>query len=273
MAEPRTYAAKAKINLTLHVGALRSDGYHPVDSLVVFADIGDQLTFTPAEETTLDITGADELPTGQDNIILRTMHQIGAPPHAIHLAKHLPVSAGIGGGSANAGTVLRAFSSEISDHDLAYTLGADVPVCRLSRTARMSGMGEHVAAIPDLGQIYAVLVNPGVAVSTAAIFKAFDSVPRAASPRALSNTGDLVSRALAGTNDLQDVAIAQAPVIGDVLRALAQQPACQLARMSGSGATCFGLFRSVAQAQTAADAISAQHPTWWVQACRLGDPS
>jgi len=109
--------AKAKINLTLHVGAVRTDGYHPVDSLVVFADIGDDLSFTPAQSSTLTIEGADDLPTGPDNIILRAMDAISAPPHHIHLTKNLPVSAGIGGGSANAGAVLRSFPHDLTDHN------------------------------------------------------------------------------------------------------------------------------------------------------------
>ncbi|WP_427451904.1 4-(cytidine 5'-diphospho)-2-C-methyl-D-erythritol kinase [Litorimonas sp. WD9-15] len=267
----RTETARAKVNLTLHVGAVRADEYHPLDSLVVFADIGDHLTFTPVEETRLTITGADDLPTGPDNLILRAMTLAQAAPHHIHLQKNLPVSAGLGGGSANAGAVLRMFENSMSDHDLAYQLGADIPVCRWSRTAMMRGIGEEVELLPGLGQLSAVLVNPGVAVSTGVIFKSMDAKPRAAEPKPNATSGDLLSLALAGVNDMQDFAIAQAPVISDVLRALAQQPDCQLARMSGSGATCFGIFRSDAQAVAFATSLSAAQPDWWVRACKLGD--
>jgi len=128
-----------------------------------------------------------------------------------------------------------------------------------------------VRALPGLGQLSTVLVNPGVAVSTGAIFKAFDSKERPEHPHPTPASGNLLSRAMAGENDLQDVAMTLAPIISDVLRALAQQPDCQLARMSGSGATCFGIFRSDAQAEAAAAAIQTAHPDWWVQACHLGD--
>lgn len=270
-AETHTEIARAKVNLTLHVGAARDDGYHPLDSLVVFADFGDRLWFEPSGDTKLTIRGADDLPTDGSNLILRAMGLAKAASHHIILDKDLPISAGLGGGSANAGAVLRVFNSDISDRDLAFKLGADVPVCRLSKTAMMSGIGETVVPLSGLGQLSAVLVNPGVAVSTGAIFRAMDRTPRAAQPRQTSASGDLLSRALVGENDMQDAAISQAPIIADVLRALSQQAGCELARMSGSGATCFGIFRSDAQAQAVVQAIEAAHPDWWVRDCRLGD--
>jgi len=245
--------ARAKVNLTLHVGAVRDDGYHPIESLVVFADIGDELTFEAADETRLTIAGADELPTDGNNLII-------------------PVSAGLGGGSANAAAVLRQFNSDQSDTKLAFDLGADVPVCRASQTALMRGIGEDVTLLTGLGQLSAILVNPSVAVSTGAIFKAMDAQPRRIYPNATASQGDLLSRALSGANDMQEAATLQAPIIADVLRAVAQQTGCALARMSGSGATCFGIFRSDAQAQAAAKIIAQAQPGWWVRACRLGDP-
>ena len=135
----------------------------------------------------------------------------------------------------------------------------------------MEGIGEVITPQAGLGQLSAVLINPGVAVSTGAIFKAMDAAPRAEIPAMTSRQGDLLSRALSGENDMQEMAIMQAPVIADVLRALAQQTGCELARMSGSGATCFGIFRSDAQAAAAASHLSTAQPEWWVQACRLGD--
>ena len=271
MGEKMQQLARAKINLTLHVGALRDDGYHSVDSLVVFADIGDDLVFEPAGETTLTIHGADDLPTDANNLILRAMAMIDAAPHHIELSKNLPVSAGLGGGSANAAAVLRQFGTALTDAQLAFKLGADIPVCRGSRTAMMRGIGEDVTPLLGLGKLSAVLVNPGVAVSTGAIFKAMDAAPRAQNPRPNADSGDLLSRVLSGDNDMQDFAIAQAPEILDVLRALAQQSGCELARMSGSGATCFGIFRSDAQAAAAAKSIADAQASWWVRACRLGD--
>jgi len=268
-----TELARAKVNLTLHVGALRSDGYHPVESLVVFADIGDRLSFEPAPTTSLTIHGTDVLPSDGSNLIIRAMETIKAPPRDVVLTKELPISAGLGGGSANAAAVLRQFEHAISDEELAFNLGADVPVCKMSRTAMMEGIGEVITPQPNLGSLSAVLINPGVAVSTGAIFKAMDSAPRAIEPAITSRNGDLLSRAVSGENDMQEAAISQAPIISDVLRALAQQTGCELARMSGSGATCFGIFRSDAQAKAAEQAISSAQPDWWVRACRLGDRS
>ena len=272
MSAGRRELARAKVNLTLHVGAMRDDGYHPLDSLVVFADIGDELEFNPAEKkTSLTIEGSKELLVDKQNSVLRAMNFVSAPPHHILLKKHLPVSSGIGGGSADAAAVLRKFPTDFSDHQLAFDLGADVPICLHSKTCRMTGIGENISFLPNLGQLSAVLVNPRVPVSTGEIFEQFDGVPRPSEAKPNTNSGGLLSRALSGENDLQDVAISKAPVIAEVLRALAQQSGCELARMSGSGATCFGLFRSNAQANAAAKSIANAQKNWWVQACRLGD--
>lgn len=272
MSAGRRELARAKVNLTLHVGGRRNDGYHPLDSLVVFADIGDELEFEPAgKKTVLTIEGAKELPVNEQNSVLRAMNFVSAPPQHIRLNKHLPVSSGIGGGSADAAAVLRKFPADFSDHQLAYDLGADVPICFHSKTCRMTGIGENISFLPNLGQLSAVLVNPRVAVSTREIFEQFDGVRRDVEAKPNADTGDLLSRAMSGENNLQEVAISKAPVIAEVLRALAQQTGCELARMSGSGATCFGLFRSDAQANAAATAISSVQAHWWVQACRLGD--
>ena len=264
--------ARAKVNLTLHVGARRDDGYHALDSLVVFADVGDELEFKPSEDKThLTIQGAKELRVNEENSVLKAMKLVSAPPHHIQLTKYLPVSSGIGGGSADAAAVLRQFPTDFSHGELAFSLGADVPICLHSKTCRMTAIGEIISFLPNLGQLSAVLVNPRVAVSTGEIFRQFDQVTRALVPKPNAETGDLLSRALSGENDLQDVAISKAPIIATVLRSLAQQPGCELARMSGSGATCFGIFRSDAQAKAAAELILAAQPKWWVAPCRLGD--
>jgi 4-diphosphocytidyl-2-C-methyl-D-erythritol kinase len=270
--------ARAKINLTLHVGRVIHDpsdaffGYHPLDSLVVFADVGDDIAMRPADKTHLTIAGpfGEGLTAEADNLILRALAAAKARPYSVTLQKNLPVSAGIGGGSANAAAVLRLCG--VNDLGVAVSLGADVPVCLHSKTAHMTGIGEDVKVMPDMGQLHALLINPRVAVSTGAIFKAFDAAPDIReTPRPMKASGDLLSRALDGRNDLEPIAMAQAPVIGDVLRLLASQNGCQLARMSGSGATCFGLFESDNTLRRAEAAIRAQAPDWWIQPTLLGD--
>ena len=225
-----------------------------------------------AEKTTLSIGGpfGMGLTAEGDNLILRALMAAKAEQQYVTLEKHLPVSAGIGGGSANAAAVLRMCG--VDDLHIAVSLGADVPVCLRSETAHMTGIGEDVTLMPGLGQLHALLVNPRVAVSTGAIFKAFDAAPDIReTPRPMKTSGDLLSRALDGRNDLEPIAMAQAPVIGDVLRVLASQNGCQLARMSGSGATCFGIFESDRALRHAEAAIRAQAPDWWVRAAMLGD--
>ena len=247
-------------------------GYHPLDSLVVFADIADVLEMAPAKATALSISGpfGAGLTAEKDNLILRALTAAKAGPQDVHLIKNLPISAGIGGGSANAAAVLRMCG--VDDLRIAIGLGADVPVCLRSETAHMTGIGEDVTPMPHLGQLHAVLINPGVAVSTGGIFKAFDAAPNIReTPRPMKSSGDLLARALDGRNDLEPIAIAQAPVIGDVLRLLASQNGCQLARMSGSGATCFGLYESGTSALRAQATIKGQAPNWWCEAVTLGD--
>jgi len=225
-----------------------------------------------AEKTTLSISGpfGMGLTAEGDNLILRALTAAKVKPQYVTLEKHLPVSAGIGGGSANAAAVLRMCG--VDDLHIAVSLGADVPVCLRSQTAHMTGIGEDVSLMPDMGQLHALLVNPRVAVSTAAIFKALDAAPDVrVTPRPMKMDGDLLSRALDGRNDLEPIAMAQAPVIGDVLRLLAAQPGCQLARMSGSGATCFGLFENDSALRQAEAALKAQASEWWIAATLLGD--
>jgi len=270
-----TEIARAKINLTLHVGRAIPDGhfkgYHPVNSLVVFADFGDRLVFTPAAEPDFEITGpfANGLETNSDNLVSRALRSSGARSQSVRLEKNIPISAGLGGGSANAAAVLRWFDPE--GRIEGASLGADVPVCRLSQTALMQGIGEEITVLPNLGQLSAVLVNPLVPVSTAAIFTAFDSEAREELPRQNSGEASLLQRALDGRNDLQQIAGKLVPDIEVVIGAISEQQGCQLARMSGSGASCYGLFESDDAAAAAADIIKNTHPEWWVRPCRLGD--
>ena len=277
----RSETARAKVNLTLHVGRIIRDadrfhGYHPLDSLVVFADIGDRLTAKPADAFSLDIKGpfGDGLDPGEDNLVTRAVRaadRMGADVDtALLLEKHLPVASGIGGGSADAAATLRLLAN---DHpgleEAALQIGADVPACLTSRTLRMTGIGETLTPLPGLGQVDAVLCNPGVAVSTAEVFRRFDAGEVRETPRPQLHHGSLLERAQDGRNDLEPVAIAIAPVIGEVREALAGQKGCKLARMSGSGATCFGLFENADTARAAAETLSARG--WWTVACKLGD--
>jgi len=276
--KPSRTEARAKINLTLHVGRVIKDphdpffGYHPLDSLVVFADIGDHITMSASDKTSLTIDGAFStgLTAGDDNLILRALSAAKAGPQAVRLEKNLPVSAGIGGGSANAAAILRLCG--VDDPATIVGLGADVPVCLTSQTAHMTGIGEDVSLLPNMGTLQALLVNPGVAVSTGAIFKAFDAgTDIRETPRPMKTSGDLLARALDGRNDLEPIAISQAPIIGDVLRLLASQSGCQLARMSGSGATCFGIFENETFLRGAKATLQKQAPDWWCQAAVLGE--
>lgn len=264
--------APAKINLTLHVTGLRADGYHLLDSLVSFAGVGDVLRLEPAPEMRLRVTGpmAEGVPTDARNLCWRAAEAFGVPV-SIELEKHLPAAAGIGGGSSDAAAVLHGMEQLCGrgfDGDL-LALGADVPVCRLARAARMSGIGEKVAPV-DLPRLSAVLVNPRVEVSTPRVFKALvqkDNPPMEALPEA--GPAGLIRWIGACRNDLQTPAIAVQPVIARVLAAL-DGAGADLARMSGSGATCFGLFMSRDAADLAARGLQQACPEWWVTACDLG---
>lgn len=277
--------ARAKINLTLHVGPLDNVGYHPLKSLVVFADIYDVLSVTYSQSKNkpgLKITGAfaDDLDNGEDNLVLRAANIVGAQTNAtpsFTLTKNLPVASGIGGGSADAAATVRLLCrgtnrSPDEFSDVMSNLGSDIPVCLNSQTSIMGGCGETVTLVPDLGQIHAILVNPGVAVSTRDVFRKFDNTP----PRtnALDHprlSGSLLDIASTGRNDLQPSSISLCPEIGTVLDAVESQPMCQLARMSGSGATCFGIFPTKDAADQAVKSIASRNPDWWCVSTVLGD--
>lgn len=253
--------APAKINLFLHVGDRRADGYHALESLAVFVDVGDELSFAPSPELALAIDGpfAGELSGEGDNLVLKAARALGAVT-AITLTKNLPVASGIGGGSADAAAVLRALGEGRHDlQDIAEALGSDVPVCIDSRAAWMEGRGEILTPM-TVPEMHLVLVNPRVGVSTAAVFRALD---------ARSGLGAMRSDTLDGTrNDLEAPARAIQPVIGEVLDAIAASRGARLARMSGSGATCFGLFDDAQAAARAAERLAEANPDWWVRATR-----
>jgi 4-diphosphocytidyl-2-C-methyl-D-erythritol kinase len=263
--------APAKVNLYLHVTGKRADGYHLLDSLAVFPDVGDVVAAGPAGTLTLAISGrfGAVLQGEADNLLLRAGRVLAqGRGAALTLEKNLPVASGIGGGSADAAAALQVLSAlwGVEGADLpalALGLGADVPVCLASRPARMQGIGEILAPAPKLPDFGMVLVNPGVAVPTPAVFRArqggFSGAP--VLPEVWADVDAMVADLRACTNDLQDAAIALAPVIGEVLRMLAALPGAKLARMSGSGATCFAIFANPAAAQAAAGQIT--QPSWW----------
>jgi 4-diphosphocytidyl-2-C-methyl-D-erythritol kinase len=271
---PISEAAPAKVNLTLHVTGRRDEGYHLLDSMVMFADIGDSLSVTHGA-LRLYVQGpmAKDVPVGPNNLVMRAAALSGAEAE-ITLHKNLPTSAGIGGGSSDAAACLRALSQLTGGAlpDDAISLGADVPVCLLARAARMRGIGEDVTPLDGLPALDAVLVNPGVSVSTPAIFKRLEQRHNPPMPARLpifATAQALIQWLADQRNDLESPAMAEAPVIGDVLRQISQTRGCGLARMSGSGATCFGLFPDPQRAQDAAAAISRAYPDWWVVPCRL----
>jgi 4-diphosphocytidyl-2-C-methyl-D-erythritol kinase len=275
MAQEVREFAPAKINLHLLVTGRRDDGYHLLDSLVVFAAVGDWLTVAPADDLSLTINGpfASGLAAEPDNLVLRAARALAdlagiRPTGALTLEKNLPVASGIGGGSADAAAALRLLSrfwgvSSALDA-LAPRLGADVPVCLLNRPARMSGIGEILAPAPKVPPAGLVLVNPGVAISTPAVFRARSGEfsPAADFPVEGWSDAEQLARSLAAThNDLEPPARSLAPVIGDALSALGGGGDCLLARMSGSGATCFGLFPSAQAARQSANRI--RRDGWW----------
>lgn len=261
---PRTETAPAKINLTLHVTGRRPDGYHLLDSLVVFTGIGDRLHFAPGP-LSLNVTGpfADNLATEPDNLCLRAARLAGREA-VITLEKNLPVASGIGGGSADAAAVLRGLDAIPANPE---SLGADVPVCIASRPVRMRGLGEILGPVPDLPDFHLVLVNPGRALPTPDVFRALVSHNNPVMPAPeWRDLAGLVGFLRACRNDLQAPAISLMPEIADCLDAL-RDGGAMLSRMSGSGATCFGIFADAASASAAATRIA--RPGWWVVATGL----
>ncbi|WP_439577316.1 4-(cytidine 5'-diphospho)-2-C-methyl-D-erythritol kinase [Elioraea sp.] len=290
-----TETAQAKVNLFLHVLGRRGDGYHELDSLVVFAAAADTLRAEPAEVLSLAVDGPfGAALAGVDNLVLRAARRLAAAAATtkgarLTLTKALPVASGIGGGSADAAAALRALDRlwrlGLGVERLAaigVALGADIPVCVHARPARMGGIGECVVAAPALPRFGLLLANPGVGLATAAVFAAraggFDApaVLPASWPDAAAMARDLA----ACRNALEPAAIALCPPIAEVLAAIRALPGARLARLSGSGATCFALFDDDGAATRAAALLGTAHPSWWVAAglaatpgCRAGSPA
>ena len=272
-----TEAAPAKVNLFLHVLGRRGDGYHLLDSLVVFAAVADLLSAAADAAPGLDLAGpfGPALTPEADNLVLRAARALAAAAGRVgvprlRLEKHLPVASGIGGGSADAAATLRLLARRwnlapgtIDLGAIAAGLGADVPVCLLGRPARMGGIGEVLGPAPRLPHLGLALVNPGVPVATAAVFRARSaafSTP-AALPAGWADAAAMAADLAALRNDLEAPARALYPPIAAVLAALGSSPQCLLARMSGSGATCFGLFPDPPAAARAAAGLA--RPGWW----------
>lgn len=282
--------APAKINLWLHIGPPRRDSFHPVNSLIAFArDVGDTLSVDPAEDLTLDLTGPEAAALeGQDNLVLEAARLFAKKAHKkrggahIALNKVLPVASGMGGGSVDAAAALRLLNTmweldwpQARLADLAADLGADIPVAIWSRPAVVEGKGERVELLTAWPELDVVLVNPRVSLSTKDVFARYDTVGggklrRIPAPLGITRHDDAITLIKGGVNDLEPVAREMAPPIGDALDALAATDGCVLARMTGSGATCFGLYPDARSAARAAARASQARPDWWVAAARLG---
>lgn len=282
---------RAKVNLTLRVIGRRVDGYHELESVVAFADCADRLSLTPGSTLGLKTIGllAEALGDTSDNLVVKAARLLGERVPDLRLGefildKVLPVAAGIGGGSADAAAGLRLLAQlnglAIDDQRLieaARLTGADVPVCLNSHACVMTGVGENLLPL-DLPKLPCVMVNPRIAVATKDVFGALglrngellvgasDVIRAAAWPEPGSSVEDWVELLAAGTNDLEAPALRVQPAIGEVLTALNATNGAWLARMSGSGATCFAIFENTADAQRAAQKIRSDHPQWWVHA-------
>lgn len=281
--------APAKVNLTLHVLGRRADGYHELDSLVAFAGVADRLTLTPGEPLSLRVDGPRAEMSGpvDDNLVLRAAralaeHVPGLGTGAFRLTKHLPAAAGIGGGSSDAAAALRLLArlNGLAIDDPAVTAaaratGADVPVCLDPRARFMRGVGERIGPALAIPALFAVLVNPGVAVPTPDVFRRLGREPGVLAPSdhppipAEPSLVDLLAALSVGRNDLEAPALAIARVIEEALVRLRTTTGCRLARMSGSGATVFGLYDDCRATAAAARAIRASEPGWWVKGTAL----
>jgi len=291
MAWVGTTRARAKINLTLHIKSRRPDGYHELESLVAFAGIGDELTLIEGKALSLTVKGPEATGLGDvlDNHILKAVKTLcelkpDLKRGAFHLVKRLPLASGMGGGSADAAAALRLIArlNRLSPvdpalHEAAIQTGADVPVCLSSQTRMMRGIGEKLGQPLALPRLFAVLVNPRQGSSTPTIFKAIGLKPGevhhgAAHP--MIGSGEAVSTLIKGLqqgrNDMRAAAAHVLPIINEVETALTAQPNCRFARMSGSGATVFGVFDTCRDAAKTAKILAREHPDWWVKATVIG---
>ena len=288
MANSICEAARAKVNLTLHIKGKRRDGYHELESLVVFADVSDELVFTPASEDRLSLEGPFAGLVDGENLVLKAKRAFASwlgvtVSGDFLLKKNIPVAAGLGGGSSDAAATIRALL-KVYDRDedtktfirQSASIGADVPVCLQDSAAWMCGLGERVTPVCGLTPLPALLVNPGIKLSTAAVFKTLNAKPlqaeEAEAPPSFPGWRNPQEAAVwlnEGRNDLEAPAIALEPAVKKVLDALRRLDGCMLSRLSGSGPTCFGIFLSQDAAAEAASEMRRSYPNWWVQATTL----
>jgi 4-diphosphocytidyl-2-C-methyl-D-erythritol kinase len=286
--KPDSTLAPAKINLTLRILGRRADGFHELESLVAFARFGDRLTLWPGRPLDLNVSGPMAAGAGPlaDNLVLRAARALAERIEGLKLGrfvlfKRLPSGAGLGGGSADAAAALRLLAKAnglgLDDrriHEAARTTGADIPVCLDPRPRLMRGIGEILSPAMVLPKLGILIVHPGLALPTGPVFKALGLAPgehyakaSSSSPSGEAANRDALLAWLASErNDLESAAISIAPHVADVLRAIAELAGCRLARMSGSGSACFGLFDSGRAAAAAAQRLAAGRPTWWVRA-------
>jgi 4-diphosphocytidyl-2-C-methyl-D-erythritol kinase len=288
--QTRTERAPAKVNLTLHVTGRRADGWHTLESLVALSRGGDTLSLIEGEPLALSIEGPGAAATGrvEDNLVLRAARHFAqrfpaARLGSFHLVKRLPVAAGLGGGSSDAAAALRLLAranavavDDAGVMEAARATGADVPVCLMGRARMMQGVGDELGPCLALPPLIALLVNPGEPVATREVFSLMKIAPGAATsfgghPELYPNMPPeaLIAALRKGRNDMEGAACLLAPVIGAVLSVLSAAPGCRLARMSGSGATCFALFKDCRSAARAKKAILRAHPSWWAKMCVL----
>ena len=288
MANSICEAARAKVNLTLHMKGKRRDGYHELESLVVFADVSDELVFTPASEDRLSLEGPFAGLVDGENLVLKAKRAFASwlgvtVSGDFLLKKNIPVAAGLGGGSSDAAATIRALLKAYDRAEDTKTfirqsaaIGADVPVCLQDSAAWMCGLGERVTPVSGLTPLPALLVNPGIKLSTAAVFKTLNAKPlqaeEAEAPPSFPGWRNPREAAVwlnEGRNDLEAPAIALEPAVKKVLDALRRADGCMLSRLSGSGPTCFGIFLSQDAAAEAASEMRRSYPNWWVQATTL----
>lgn len=272
----------AKINLSLHITGKRENGYHELESIVAFADIGDRISVTSAENLVLSVNGefASELHTNDDNLVLRAARTLQQKTDTkkgaqLTLEKNLPVASGIGGGSGDAAAtllLLRDFwNLEIEDaalHELALSLGADVPMCLKNESAIVRGIGEEIELIVLPGW-HVLLVNPGIALSTSKMFHDYAAANIPFDVARITYADDWLAALMESHNALEEVAIKRVPMIGEVIKRVSSTEKCLLSRMSGSGATCFGLFETEAWAVSAKEFLAASYPSFWLKTASL----
>ena len=283
--------APAKVNLFLHVGGPDAEGYHPIASLMVFADVGDQVMIQPSDAPAFETSGpfGDAIPADDDNLVVRAARAFHAklggpiPPYRLILDKRLPIAAGLGGGSSDAGAAMKllrdALAPNLSDDDLeplAASLGADGAACLRATALMAEGRGEILSPAPALPPLHAVLVNPSVPSPTGAVYRAYDAAvhpdgaDRPFMPDDLESVEEVAAwLSVATRNDLEAPAVALEPRIGEVLDVLREEPESLLVRMSGSGATCFALCAGDIEAETLVERLEMARPDWWVRRCRL----